>query len=98
MVTTLYQFIQVLTRFVCSSTPVIYWMSADTLLHTLTQLQCAAVLEPKLYSFREMLQRIVKMILYSRTRNVRISKFILGYFLMYTLLGYLLHCNFYPWT
>ena len=96
-----YHFLQVLTRFMCSSTPVIYWMSADTLLHTLNQLQCAAVLEPKLYSFREMLQRITKMILCSGTRNdryVRVSKLLLGYFLAYTLLGYLLHCNFYPWT
>ena len=81
--------------------PIIYWIAADTILHTLTQLQCAAVLEPKLYSFREMSQRILKMIFRSETRNdwyVRTSRLLLIFFLVYTLLGYLLHCNFYPWT
>ena len=93
--------LQVITRFIWSSTPMIYWISADTILSTRTQLQGAALLDPKLYSFREISQRIVKMILCSRTPNnwyVRTSQFILGYFLVYTLLGYLLHCNFYPWT
>jgi hypothetical protein len=93
---------QVITRLICSSTPVIYWISADAILHALTQLQCAAVLDPKLYSFKEMSQRIIKIISCSRTQNnywyVRTSQFILGYFLVYTLLGYLLHCNFYHWT
>ena len=93
---------QVITRFICSSSPVIYWISADTILQALTQLQSAAVLEPKLYSLKEMTQRILKILFTADTHHsdwhLTISKLLLGYFIVYTFLGYIFHCNFYPWT
>ena len=80
-------------------------MSADTIFQALTQLQAAAIVEPKHYSFMEMSQRIPKIILFSRATTkdghnifIKISKLVLGYFILYSVLGFLLHCNFFPWT
>ena len=92
-------FLQVITRFICSSSPVIYWISADVILHSLVQLQSAAILDPKIYSFKEMTKRILKIIfcLSNHSNNWHV-KLILGFFLLYAFLGYIFHCNFYPWT
>ena len=49
-----------------------------------------------------MTKRILKIIFWSSNHpndwHVKLSKLFLGYFLLYTFLGYIFHCNFYPWT
>nr|XP_009501918.1 PREDICTED: GPI mannosyltransferase 2 [Phalacrocorax carbo] len=104
--------VQVLTRFLGSSSPILYWFSA----HLLQEY------EPLLWSEgtdnRTVAPRTEKSILSKspgscgkRTPgnpvvrlllNCRLitplSKCILGFFLSYWLLGLILHCNFLPWT
>ncbi|NXG18908.1 PIGV mannosyltransferase, partial [Grallaria varia] len=100
--------VQVLTRFLGSSSPILYWFSAHLLQEH----------EPLLWSAgtdnaapgRSVLGKSpgshgkgtpdnpVVRLLRSWRIITPISKSILGFFLSYCLLGLILHCNFLPWT
>ena len=75
----------------------IFWFSADTVLSDLASNKAAGLVEPNLYSTAEMARRLLKTI-YHTESVVTGSKVILSYFLVYVVLGFILHCNFYPWT
>ncbi|XP_057259556.1 GPI mannosyltransferase 2 [Pezoporus wallicus] len=98
--------VQVLTRLLHSSSPILYWFSA----HLLQEY------EPLLRSegtddqtsaprYEESLQGksgscanpVVRLLLSCRSITP-LSRCILGFFLSYWLLGLVLHCNFLPWT
>ncbi|XP_053349865.1 palmitoyltransferase ZDHHC18-A [Clarias gariepinus] len=99
--------VQVLTRFLGSSTPVIYWISGHFLL------SCEPLLkEDKNLAYgkrQNTLERnsnfsimcinnpITQLLVRWRTCSFP-TQCILGYFISYWLLGLALHCNFLPWT
>lgn len=105
--------VQVVTRFLGSSTPVLYWFSAHLLQDYEPWLwkegaatQTEASLSEKFNvgsfcpgSFRKGISGnpIVRLLLNWRISSP-VTKCILGYFLSYWLLGLILHCNFLPWT
>ncbi|XP_048358153.1 GPI mannosyltransferase 2 [Sphaerodactylus townsendi] len=102
--------IQVLTRFLGSSSPVLYWFSAH-LLYThepLLQnrdpstLDAAAHLdEPCMensFSAWNQNENPVLRLLRNWRQSTVLTQWILIYALSYWLLGLVLHCNFFPWT
>lgn len=104
--------LQVLTRFLGSSSPILYWFSAHLLREYEpllwsegTDNQTAA-----LRSEKSLLGKspgscgkgtsenpVVRLLMNCRLITP-LSKCILGFFLSYWLLGLILHCNFLPWT
>uniref|UniRef100_A0A8D0HHP6 GPI mannosyltransferase 2 n=1 Tax=Sphenodon punctatus TaxID=8508 RepID=A0A8D0HHP6_SPHPU len=111
---TLCMHVQVLTRFLGSSTPILYWFSAH-LLHNYEPLllwdedpsvQNVAPLSGKpkpSISFPGSIRgQVSKNPIVGLLLNWRmctpLTRCILGYFLSYWLLGLILHCNFLPWT
>ncbi|XP_060776634.1 palmitoyltransferase ZDHHC18-A isoform X2 [Neoarius graeffei] len=102
--------LQVLTRFLASSTPVIYWISGHILL------SCEPLLkENKNFAYGQRQNTLGQSIYHFWTRHLCIGNpitqllmcwrtcsfpthCILGYFISYWLLGLALHCNFLPWT
>ncbi|KAI5106371.1 GPI mannosyltransferase 2 [Silurus meridionalis] len=100
--------VQVLTRFLASSTPVIYWISGHLLLSCepllkedkyLTYGQRQNTLEQHICQFSLMYitNPITQLLVRWRTCSFP-TQCILGYFISYWLLGLALHCNFLPWT
>ncbi|CAG00037.1 unnamed protein product, partial [Tetraodon nigroviridis] len=102
---TLCMHVQVLTRFLASSSPVPFWISAHLLLlnepllhrrrtsNPSVQLQTAA----RAGCSHAAQNPIIALLSYFTTCSP-ITQSILGYFLSYWLLGLVLHCNFFPWT
>ncbi|NXK45701.1 PIGV mannosyltransferase, partial [Chauna torquata] len=104
--------VQVLTRFLGSSSPILYWFSAHLLQaheHWLWNEGAAGQTAASLCE-RSALRTspgscekgtaenpIVRLLLSYRLITP-LSKCVLGYFLSYWLLGLVLHCNFLPWT
>ncbi|XP_045367374.1 GPI mannosyltransferase 2 isoform X2 [Camelus bactrianus] len=95
--------LQVLTRFLCSSTPIVYWFSAHLLqdqepllrsLETVPWKPLAGDSPPGCQVPRNSILGL----LYNWKTCSPVTRCILGYFLTYWLLGLLLHCNFLPWT
>ena len=91
-----YPHVQVLTRFICSSSPVIYWFAADALKQTLKQSDLRALESPTSSDSTALLAGVMKTLVSSSSSWS--SKLIVAYFFLYVVLGYILHCNFYPWT
>ena len=60
--------VQILTRMLCSSSPVVYWLFGSVVLQHMDG------------------------------RKSYLLMVIVSYFLLYNVLGFFLHCNFYPWT
>lgn len=99
-----------LTRFLASSTPVIYWISGHILL------SCEPLLkENKNFAYGQRQNTLGQSIYNFWTKHLCIGNpitqllmcwrtcsfpthCILGYFISYWLLGLALHCNFLPWT
>ncbi|XP_019368027.1 PREDICTED: GPI mannosyltransferase 2 [Gavialis gangeticus] len=105
--------VQVLTRLLGSSSPVLYWFSAYLLQDSNALLwregdptQTAASLSewPPLGSALLGLfgtgvsENPLPRLLLNYRRNTALTKCVLGYFLSFWLLGLILHCNFLPWT
>ncbi|XP_066420925.1 GPI mannosyltransferase 2 isoform X2 [Molothrus aeneus] len=100
--------VQVLTRFLGSSSPILYWFSAHLLLEHEPLLWSTGTDNPasgkpplgKSHSSRgkgTSDNPVVRLLLNWRSITP-LSKSILGFFLGYWLLGLVLHCNFLPWT
>ncbi|NXA94212.1 PIGV mannosyltransferase, partial [Melanocharis versteri] len=100
--------VQVLTRFLGSSSPVLYWFSAHLLQEHEPLLWSSGTDDPS--SGKPLLGKspgsrgkgtpdnpVVRLLLNWRLITP-LSKSILGFFLGYWLLGLILHCNFFPWT
>ncbi|CAN8200439.1 unnamed protein product [Coccothraustes coccothraustes] len=100
--------VQVLTRFLGSSSPILYWFSAHLLLEHEPLLWSTGTDNPA--SGKPLLGKshsssgkgtsdnpVVRLLLNWRSITP-LSKSILGFFLGYWLLGLILHCNFLPWT
>ncbi|XP_013375018.1 PREDICTED: GPI mannosyltransferase 2 isoform X3 [Chinchilla lanigera] len=95
--------LQVLTRFLGSSTPVVYWFPAYLLQDQEPLLRSAETVSWKLLvedspSGQKVPRNFILGLLYNWKTCSPVTRYILGYFLTYWLLGLLLHCNFLPWT
>ncbi|XP_049734340.1 GPI mannosyltransferase 2 isoform X1 [Elephas maximus indicus] len=95
--------VQVLTRFLCSSSPIVYWFSAHLLQNQEPLLRSLETVPWKpLAGDSPPAQKVprnpIKGLLYNWKTCSPVTRYILGYFLTYWLLGLLLHCNFLPWT
>lgn len=100
--------VQVLTRFLASSSPVPFWVSAQLLvLHEPLIRRSTSSTSKRQHHFRAANSSssskhaphnpILALIPHWRTCS-HITHCIVGYFLSYWLLGLALHCNFLPWT
>ncbi|XP_044527306.1 GPI mannosyltransferase 2 isoform X3 [Gracilinanus agilis] len=95
--------LQVLTRFLGSSTPVVYWFPAHLLQDWEPLLWPRETMPEKVPVVCSLLgQETLKNPVWGLLCNWRacsgVTRAILSYFLSYWLLGLLLHCNFLPWT
>ncbi|XP_044527304.1 GPI mannosyltransferase 2 isoform X1 [Gracilinanus agilis] len=95
--------VQVLTRFLGSSTPVVYWFPAHLLQDWEPLLWPRETMPEKVPVVCSLLgQETLKNPVWGLLCNWRacsgVTRAILSYFLSYWLLGLLLHCNFLPWT
>lgn len=95
--------VQVLTRFLGSSTPIVYWFPAyllqdqEPLLRSLETMPWKPLARDSLQG-QKVLRNSIMGLLYNWKASSLVTRCILGYFLTYWLLGLLLHCNFLPWT
>ncbi|NWS77789.1 PIGV mannosyltransferase, partial [Crotophaga sulcirostris] len=101
--------VQVLTRFLGSSSPVLYWFSAHLLQESEPLLRSEGTDGPTAApcSGKSLLDKpggkgapenpVVKLLLNFRSITP-LSKCLLGFFVAYWLLGLVLHCNCLPWT
>ncbi|XP_043573415.1 palmitoyltransferase ZDHHC18-A isoform X3 [Chiloscyllium plagiosum] len=90
---------QVLTRFLASSSPILYWFSAHLLQNVepgrLDQDSATSIYRNKFGIFpRNQLTTLLQ----DWNGCSLTARCILGYFVLYWLLGLSLHCNFLPWT
>lgn len=95
--------VQVLTRFLSSSTPVVYWFPAHLLqdqepLLRSQEIEPRKPLEEDSPPGQKIPRNSIMELLYNWKTCSPVTRYILGYFLTYWLLGLLLHCNFLPWT
>ncbi|KAM4872735.1 GPI mannosyltransferase 2 isoform 2-T2 [Thomomys bottae] len=95
--------VQVLTRFLGSSTPVVYWFAAHLLQDKEPLLRSLETAPAKPSSEDcppgQRVPRNSIMVLFCNWKTCSaVTRYILQYFLTYWLLGLLLHCNFLPWT
>ncbi|XP_052573981.1 GPI mannosyltransferase 2 isoform X2 [Peromyscus californicus insignis] len=94
--------VQVLTRFLGSSTPIVYWFPAYLLQNQEPLLKSVDTVPEKLAENSPPRQKTprncIMKLLYNWKACSPVTRCILGYFLTYWLLGLLLHCNFLPWT
>ncbi|XP_074074111.1 GPI mannosyltransferase 2 [Macrotis lagotis] len=95
--------VQVLTRFLGSSTPIVYWFPAHLLQEWEPLLWTQETAPGKTPAVCPLLgQGTPKNPIWGLVCKWRacsgVTRAILGYFLSYWLLGLLLHCNFLPWT
>ncbi|XP_063054193.1 palmitoyltransferase ZDHHC18-A [Engraulis encrasicolus] len=100
--------VQVLTRFLGSSSPVIYWISAHLLLsheplladeHTKGKKERMPIHRPLFgIPWGRFHQNPITELLTAWTASSFVTKCILRYFMSYWVIGLALHCNFLPWT
>lgn len=89
----LFLHIQVTTRFICSSSPVLYWYCAHRLNSCCKDWRWSADLSATdniLVYFTNIVKRWQK--------TDAFAKFIVLYFISYFIVGTAMHCNFLPWT
>ncbi|XP_053433032.1 GPI mannosyltransferase 2 isoform X1 [Nycticebus coucang] len=90
--------VQVLTRFLGSSTPIVYWFPAHLLQDQEPLLRSLETVPRKPPAGQKVPRNPITGLLYNWKTCSSVTRYILGYFLSYWLLGLLLHCNFLPWT
>lgn len=94
--------VQVLTRLLGSSTPIVYWFPAYLLQSQEPLLRSVDTVPEKFAENSPPGQKTprncILKLLYNWKACSPVTRCILGYFLTYWLLGLLLHCNFLPWT
>ncbi|XP_004678718.1 PREDICTED: GPI mannosyltransferase 2 [Condylura cristata] len=95
--------VQVLTRFLGSSTPVVYWFPAHLLQDQEPLLRSLETVPGKPLAGdpppgQKVPRNSIMGLLFNWKTCSPVTQCILGYFLTYWLLGLLLHCNFLPWT
>ncbi|XP_027631947.1 GPI mannosyltransferase 2 isoform X5 [Tupaia chinensis] len=95
--------LQVLTRFLGSSTPIVYWFPAHLLQDQEPLLKSLELVHQKppvgdSPPGHKVPRNPIMELLYNWKACSLVTRYILGYFLTYWLLGLLLHCNFLPWT
>ncbi|XP_035569804.1 GPI mannosyltransferase 2 isoform X3 [Canis lupus baileyi] len=95
--------LQVLTRFLGSSTPIVYWFPAYLLQNQEPLLRSPETVPWKPLAGESVARQKVPRnslvgLLYNWKACSLVTRCILSYFLSYWLLGLLLHCNFLPWT
>ncbi|XP_029396346.1 GPI mannosyltransferase 2 isoform X2 [Mus pahari] len=95
--------VQVLTRFLGSSTPIMYWFPAHLLQDQEPLLRCVDTaprkpLEDNSTPGQKAPRNCLMKLLCNWKSCSPVTKCILVYFLTYWLLGLILHCNFLPWT
>ncbi|XP_006862314.1 PREDICTED: GPI mannosyltransferase 2 [Chrysochloris asiatica] len=95
--------VQVLTRFLGSSTPIVYWFPAHLLQNQEPLLRSLETVPWKPLAGnsppgQKVPRNPIKGLLYNWKTCSPVTRYILGYFLIYWLMGLLLHCNFLPWT
>uniref|UniRef100_A0A8B9WWJ3 GPI mannosyltransferase 2 n=1 Tax=Bos mutus grunniens TaxID=30521 RepID=A0A8B9WWJ3_BOSMU len=95
--------VQVLTRFLCSSTPIVYWFSAHLLLDQEPLLKSLEAVPGKPPAGdpppgQKVPRNSIMGLLYNWKTCSLVTRCVLGYFVTYWLLGLLLHCNWLPWT
>lgn len=102
---------QVITRFIVSSSPVIFWSAATALLQVLDHQKQSISFEANRHSLLETL-RCIQKALFPSLKSLNplhassscggvagtMARFVAAYFAAYIVLGVLLHCNFLPWT
>lgn len=91
--------LQVLTRFLFSSSPILYWITAIVVSDSLS----LAPSPPSSYSLPLLIRALITQIVCTNqparvSSSNQMARSVVLYFLAYILLGFLLHCNFYPWT
>lgn len=93
-------FTQVLTRFVSSSSPVIYWAAGLWILHSLSGSEVTHLMDSHHLSLPQVLAALVQLLWETSRRSeyLLLSKLVVVYFVSYVVIGCALHCNFYPWT
>lgn len=95
--------VQVLTRFLASSTPIMYWFPAHLLQDQEPLLRCVDTEPGKLPQEKsppgqKAPRNCLMKLFYDWKRCSPVTRCVLVYFLTYWLLGLILHCNFLPWT
>lgn len=102
-------FSQVLTRFLASSSPVLFWISAHLLSQYEPLMQDEKRFRPDQIKRQKDHKRglslagmwrnnqVVYLLIHWKTCTIY-TQCILGYFISYWFLGLALHCNFLPWT
>lgn len=95
--------VQVLTRFLCSSTPIVYWFSSHLLLDQEPLLKSLEAVPGKPPAGdpppgQKVPRNSIMGLLYNWKTCSLVTRCVLGYFVTYWLLGLLLHCNWLPWT
>ncbi|XP_046518784.1 GPI mannosyltransferase 2 [Equus quagga] len=95
--------VQVLTRFLGSSTPIVYWFPAHLLQDQEPLLRSLETVPWKPHAGdpppgQKVPRNSIMGLLCNWKTCSLLTRCILGYFLTYWLLGLLLHCNFLPWT
>ena len=91
--------LQVLTRFLFSSSPILYWITAIVVSDSLS----LPPSPPSSYSVPLLIRTLITQIVATNqparvSSSSQMARSIILYFLVYVLLGFFLHCNFYPWT
>uniref|UniRef100_A0A8C6G4C7 GPI mannosyltransferase 2 n=1 Tax=Mus spicilegus TaxID=10103 RepID=A0A8C6G4C7_MUSSI len=95
--------VQVLTRFLGSSTPIMYWFPAHLLQDQEPLLRCVDTEPRKLPQEKsppgqKAPRNCLMKLFYNWKSCSPVTRCVLIYFLTYWLLGLILHCNFLPWT
>ncbi|XP_065888631.1 GPI mannosyltransferase 2-like isoform X2 [Dysidea avara] len=84
--------VQVITRMIYSSTPLVYWCGAVTIMESIPTLNWPSDNTSLPYQCVTLCKHLWS------TKGCYVAKTIVTSYLLYCVIGTLLHCNYYPWT